>query len=358
MSHELRTPMNGIIGNASLLQLSGLDADQSVLVDTIDDSASALLELLNEILDLSKIEAGKFELDERPFDLAACAKSVVDLLEPRADDKGLELELQLASGLITGRQGDAMRVRQVLMNLVGNALKFTEQGRVSIAIEGDAQAVSIAVSDTGIGIPAARLARIFDDFEQADSSTTRRFGGTGLGLAISRRIVEQMGGELRVESREGEGATFRFELPLAGVELLERPLARRSLPAFRTNARVLLAEDNEINQRLVLTMLERVGCTVHLAHNGREAVEHFAPGRWDLVLLDWQMPELSGLDAAREIRRIEGGEPVTPLVALTANAMSGDREACLEAGMNDYLAKPIRFESLVDMLARWLPEAA
>ena len=271
MSHELRTPMNGVIGTASLLALSELDEDQRQLLETIEHSASGLLELLNWILDLSKVEAGKMVLDHRPFDLGACVRGVFELLSSQAEEQGIELETMIEEGLPLCRVGDENRLRQVLMNLVGNAIKFTAAGGVTLRVESAGEGrISIAVKDTGIGIPAERLPFIFEEFEQADASITREFGGTGLGLAISRRLVDMMGGEIQVESVEGEGSTFRFSLPL---EVSEEPQSSTSGATVGTQsscdgARVLLAEDNPVNQAVARRMLERMGCEVVLAEDG------------------------------------------------------------------------------------------
>ena len=358
MSHELRTPMNGVIGTASLLALTELSEDQRSLVGTIDASATDLLGLLNEILDLSKIEAGKLSLEVHPFDLVACARGVVTLLGAKADEGGLRLHLDVDPSLTAFRIGDETRTRQVLLNLIGNAIKFTQEGQVTLRVDGDEDQVRLQVIDTGVGIPADRLERVFDDFEQADSSTTRRFGGTGLGLAISRRLVNEMGGELGVVSTLDVGSTFSAQLPLPATEPV-MPVARPNIGerSLRPGALVLLAEDNLVNQKVAQRMLERAGCVVAVAGNGREALEAFQAGDWDLVLLDWQMPELSGLEVAQAIRAFEAEHmrASTPVVAMTANAMQGDRETCLRAGMDAYLAKPIRYEELVQALSRWIP---
>ncbi len=363
MSHELRTPMNGVIGAASLLALSELDEEQRQLLETIEHSASGLLELLNSILDLSKVEAGKMVLDSRPFDLGSCVRGVFELLSYQADEQGIGLDAVVEEGLCLQRIGDENRLRQVLMNLVGNAVKFTAEGGVTLRLESEGEGrVRIDVTDTGIGIPVEHLPFIFEEFEQADASITREFGGTGLGLAISRRLVGMMGGEIEVESVVGEGSTFSFSLSL---EVSEGPQASTSGAALGTQsscdgARVLLAEDNPVNQAVARRMLELMGCVVVLAEDGVEAVEHFEQAAFDLVLLDWQMPRMSGLEAAAAMRRIEShrGQGSTPLVMVTANAMKGDREVCLEAGMDGYLSKPVRFEDLVAVLTRWVTTEA
>jgi len=363
MSHEIRTPMNGVLGHAQHLAQLPLDPEQRGVVDDILRSGEALLHVIGDILDLSKLEAGKLQMDPAPFEPRSLAQEVTKLLEPRARKAGIGLEAVVAGDVPAWLLGDAGRIRQVLVNLGGNAAKFTKKGSVTLRLRCDQICDGIAamrfeVADTGIGIPAQALETIFDAFTQADASTTRRFGGTGLGLTISREIVNCMGGELGVESEEGRGSTFWFAVPLP---VCERPaLAVETLltvgseqPAPARALRVLAAEDNAVNQRVLVRLLERLGCRVDLASDGREAVERVRSGSYDLLLMDCQMPVLDGFEATREIRALDGEAARIPIVAVTAHALPGDRERCLAQGMDDYVTKPLRVRDLERVIARW-----
>jgi signal transduction histidine kinase/DNA-binding NarL/FixJ family response regulator len=362
MSHEIRTPMNGVLGMVQLLRGTSLDAEQRRYVLAVQESGEALLALLNDILDFSKLEAGRLELSDETFDLPKLVDGAVTLLSPRAREKGLALEVRVSPQVPHALSGDPARLRQVLLNLLGNAIKFTDAGFVQVEVEpGSAKGVDggfpvrVSVRDSGIGIAEDALPLLFQEFIQVDRSATRRFGGTGLGLAISRRIIEAMGGTIGVESRLGRGSTFCFDvaLPLAETASLPEPAPEPgSVAAKMRPLRILVAEDNALNQQVALGLLGREGHAVEIAADGREAVEAVRIGHYDVVLMDVHMPELDGMAATREIRRLGGERGRVPIIALSASVLPSETEHCLAAGMDAHLPKPIDPRALAEALAR------
>jgi len=367
MSHEIRTPLNAIIGITHQLQRDSSDQGQRERLARVDGAAHHLLMILSDILDISKIEAGKLTLEHRPFSFRQLIDRVSDLVRDNAAHKGLDFRVLTDERLPQVVVGDAMRLSQVLLNLASNSVKFTESGNVTLWISvitgGPGTAtLRFRISDTGIGMTAEQCSRLFRDFEQAESSTTRRYGGTGLGLSISRRLVELMGGQIQVRSEPGAGSDFWFELTLpistAALAEIERSAEKTTAAQVRSRhsgARILLVEDTPINQEVALDLLDEAGLDASIAENGRIAVERVRDETFDLVLMDLQMPIMDGLSATREIRALPGCAHL-PIIAMTANAYAEDRAQCLQAGMNDYLAKPIEAPVLFAALDRWLPE--
>jgi PAS domain S-box-containing protein len=356
MSHEIRTPINGVMGMAALLEGGKLTTEQKSYVGAIQSSANILLTLVNDILDLSKAEAGKLELESIDYDAELLLSDVEKVLFTASRKKGLKLFRSIAPEVPEYLVGDPARLRQILVNLVNNAIKFTEKGQVSfevsLAKSHGNDVVKFEITDSGIGISPEVQANLFRAFSQADVSTTRKYGGTGLGLSICKHLVELMGGNIGVTSAEGRGSTFWFTVPfLKGNSILPTPSLPR-IASSGANYRILLAEDNSVNQVIGTKFLQKLGHTVVVAGNGREAIDALKTAPYDLVFMDCQMPEMDGFSATREIRQLSTTFTEIPIIAMTAYAMKGDRERCLGAGMNDYVTKPIKVHDLEAVIAR------
>lgn len=368
MSHELRTPMNGILGMLDVVLEGSLHGEQREELETAQRCAHSLLALLNDILDLSKIESGKMGLERIPFQLKSAVNEAIKTHQARARQKRVELTAELSPDLADTVYGDPMRLRQVLGNLLSNAIKFTENGYVKVSLRSVSDGkdgkteFDLIVEDTGVGIPADKLEKIFDKFTQADGSITRRFGGTGLGLTITRRLVEMFGGRIWVESTEGKGSTFfvRLQLEVAlkskHVEANQQASGGEHVSLDGRSPQILLVEDNAVNQKVVLAILSKRGFHVEIASNGLEALLAVQKSVFDLVLMDVQMPYMDGIEATRKIRE-ELGFRQLPIIAMTAHAMTGDRERCITAGMNDYVSKPVNPATLVHTIMRYIDAA-
>jgi len=370
MSHEIRTPMNGVLGMSEVLLDTPLSKLQRSYMKSLHHSGENLLDIINDILDLSKIEAGRLEVSASDFALRHTLADIVASFGERAGRKGLALELFVDDGVPDALRGDMVKLRQVLNNLVGNAIKFTERGRVMIAVapaprqgkgEGEGKHwLGVSVRDTGIGIAPEAQSLIFDAFTQVDASHSRKYGGTGLGLTISRQLIELMGGTLGLESAPGAGSTFRFDLPFETGGQADQPAGRRVTELPRLRGHVLVAEDNAVNRDVARATLESFGLLVSVAADGLEALKAVAEKTFDLILMDCQMPHLDGIETTQRIRASEkagtGGARL-PIVAVTASAIEGDRERCIAAGMDDYLSKPFRRAMLHAVIAKWLAGA-
>lgn len=356
MSHEIRTPMNGVIACVQLLQDTRLTKAQKELVNLISRSSNDLLNIINDILDLSKIEAGRLQLTREPFDIQQLVQDACDLNRAVADDKGVNLVVRVEPGTPHWVLGDPVRVRQVLMNLVSNAIKFTSEGSVKVEvgydrIDDNRYNIILEISDTGIGIPKDRIDKIFESFEQGDVQIGRHYGGTGLGLTICKNLVDLMDGYLEVESVAGKGASFIITLPFT---LTQAPEEERSTASVNKNygKKVLVAEDNVVNQRVAQKMLNRVGIDADIVFDGEAAIEAANNRRYDLIMMDIEMPVVNGIEAARAIQAGNGPNKRTPILALTASVLEEDRKRVLEAGMQGFLAKPVRLNQLTQELDR------
>lgn len=369
MSHELRTPMNGIIGMTDMLDETDATSEQKEYIDVLRNSAKSLLLIVNDILDLSKIESGNMVLEKDPFALKTSIHTTADFFKSMASKRGLVLSTYVDEDLPDFIEGDEGRFVQILRNLIGNAVKFTDAGEIRIEAKYKDDSLLISVKDTGIGIPEDQIKKVFDKFNQANNTSSRKYGGTGLGLSITKQLVELMGGEIWVESLLKKGTTFWIQMPIIPREDIKnivsklspahshsRPSSHHVEYSYNKNARILIAEDHPTNQFLIKKLMHKFGFkSVETAENGEEAVQLHTVNEYDLILMDCQMPEMDGYEATKRIRTMQNGDKRIPIIAMTANAMVGDREKCLAHGMDDYISKPIDPKKLMEILSFWIP---